>query len=473
MEDSEALRNSIGRWVKGRILGRGAQGTVFLSQLSDGRHAACKQINTEGLGEEELRGIMREITLIRALHHENVVGYLGLERDATRHRLSIFMEYAMGGSVRQLLQDGGAFSEARAARTLEQVLRGLTYLHAHGVAHRDIKGANILLSAPAARERDVWSCLSPGGAPSLEEHCASPASVVHVAKLADFGASKRIGTLGEDKSVLSGLKGTPRWMAPEVIKGQIAGTLDGWVLADVWSMGCTMVEMVTGEMPWPMFPNPMAAMYHIADGKAPPLGTYAPTPNAKAFLDGCCRATPAHRSSPAALLAHAFICGAPERPEAAPPADLALAEPPPEKKGRARRSSGFEEPASPTSKAIDLARSKMDSFPILQKLRSAATSLYARGPSSPVKASARGVFGASSSSGATGPGTTKGGGAKEKKKVRYEKAVLKQANDARAADPAGAPSPDPPPPRETVGDRRNIASAPNLNWGHGHVRHSI
>ena len=383
----------------------------------------------------------------------------------------------------------------------------------------------------------------------MEEHCASPASVVHVAKLADFGASKRIGTLGEDKSVLSGLKGTPRWMAPEVIKGQIAGTLDGWVLADVWSMGCTMVEMVTGEMPWPMFPNPMAAMYHIADGKAPPLGTYAPTPRAKAFLDGCCRATPAHRSSPAALLAHAFICGAPERPEAAPPADLALAEPPPEKKGRARRSSGSKEPASPTSKAIDLARSKMDSFPILQKLRSAATSLYARGPSSPVKASARGVFGASSSSGReSDPGTTKGRRAakKEKKKVRYEKAVLKQANDARGADPAGAPSPDPPPPRETVspplgdrggrphaaasgdqllfgssavrrearselerpvarsvdrptrhsrsagveggvgkrqllqlppirdsGDRRNIASAPNLNWGHGHVRHSI
>ena len=135
---------------------------------------------------------------------------------------------------------------------------------------------------------------------------------------------------------------------------------------------------------------------------------------------------------------------------------------------------------------------------------------------------------------------------KEKKKVRYEKAALKQSNDARGADPAGAPSPDPPPPRETVspplgdrggrphaaasgdqllfgssavrrearselerpvarsvdrptrhsrsagveggvgkrqllqlppirdsGDRRNIASAPNLNWGHGHVRHSI
>ncbi|KAH8085052.1 MAP kinase kinase kinase [Aureococcus anophagefferens] len=422
MEDSEALRNSIGRWVKGRILGRGAQGTVFLSQLSDGRHAACKQINTEGLGEEELRGIMREITLIRALHHENVVGYLGLERDATRHRLSIFMEYAMGGSVRQLLQDGGAFSEARAARTLEQVLRGLTYLHAHGVAHRDIKGANILLSAPAARERDVWSCLSPGGAPSLEEHCASPASVVHVAKLADFGASKRIGTLGEDKSVLSGLKGTPRWMAPEVIKGQIAGTLDGWVLADVWSMGCTMVEMVTGEMPWPMFPNPMAAMYHIADGKAPPLGTYAPTPNA------------------------AFSTAAAATPRT----------------GRVRaRLRRLPPPARPD------------------------------------------------------PGTTKGRrAAKKKKKVRYEKAVLKQANDARAADPAGAPSPDPPPPRDRVaapgdrggrphaaasgdqllfgssavrrearssssgpsrgaGDRRNIASAPNLNWGHGHVRHSI
>ena len=57
---------------------------------------------------------------------------------------------------------------------------------------------------------------------------------------ADFGASKRIeNTLGEGASVLSGLKGTPRWMAPEVIKGAISGSLDGWILSDVWSRATT------------------------------------------------------------------------------------------------------------------------------------------------------------------------------------------------------------------------------------------
>ena len=115
-----------------------------------------------------------------------------------------------------------------------------------------------------AQHRDDGVPSGPG--PSLED-LASPTAVVHVAKLADFGASKRVEALGEDRSVLSGLKGTPRWMAPEVIKGQVGcNAMHGWVLADVWSMGCTFVEMVTGEMPWPMFPNPMAAMYHIADG---------------------------------------------------------------------------------------------------------------------------------------------------------------------------------------------------------------
>lgn len=84
-------------------------------------------------------------------------------------------------------------------------------------------------------------------------------------KLADFGTSKYTG----NDSVMSGLKGTPQWMAPEVIRGQQAP--GGWFKADVWSVGCTVVEMLTGKMPWPDRPNPIAAMYQIAQGKAPPL----------------------------------------------------------------------------------------------------------------------------------------------------------------------------------------------------------
>lgn len=160
------------------------------------------------------------------------------------------MEYAPGGSLRQLLQEVGPLSEQASARYAKQILLGLNYLHQNAIAHRDIKGANVLLAA--------------------EGHC----------KLADFGASKRV----EANSIVSGLKGTPHWMAPEVIKGQ--QTSHGWKKADVWSIGCTTIEMATGKMPWPMFPNPMAAMYHIANGERPPVDVEL-SPEADSFIGQC------------------------------------------------------------------------------------------------------------------------------------------------------------------------------------------
>jgi serine/threonine protein kinase len=63
-----------------------------------------------------------------------------------------------------------------------------------------------------------------------------------VIKLADFGASKRL----TNASLVDGLKGTPHWMAPEVIRAQ--QTTEGWFKADVWSVGCTVLEMATGTV---------------------------------------------------------------------------------------------------------------------------------------------------------------------------------------------------------------------------------
>lgn len=83
-------------------------------------------------------------------------------------------------------------------------------------------------------------------------------------KLADFGTSKRT----TQESVVSGIKGTPHWMAPEVIRAE--PSLD-WLLADVWSVGCTVVEMLTGSRPWPEMSNVIAAMFHISKGQSPPL----------------------------------------------------------------------------------------------------------------------------------------------------------------------------------------------------------
>merc|ERR1712166_1273740 len=123
-------------WRKGNLLGNGAFGEVFM-------------------GLDEDIG-----ALLAAFDHPNIVRYLGAQQE--QHKLFILMEYMPGGSLETLLKRFGAFTERMTRRYLRQILCGLSYLHSVGVVHRDIKGANILLSSDG------------------------------LVKLADFGASKRI-----------------------------------------------------------------------------------------------------------------------------------------------------------------------------------------------------------------------------------------------------------------------------------------
>jgi len=111
------------------------------------------------------------------------------------------------------------------------------YLHLKGIIHRDIKGANVLVTD--------------GG----------------IAKLSDFGCSKRLvgmctASLEESLKVI---KGSVPWMAPEVIKQSGFGRS-----SDIWSLGATMIEMATARLPWPNFTNDLAAMFHVATSKEPP-----------------------------------------------------------------------------------------------------------------------------------------------------------------------------------------------------------
>lgn len=81
--------------------------------------------------------------MVQGLQHDNIVRYLGTER--TGSTLCIFLEYVPGGSLRQLLERFGRFDEALVRVYTRQLLLGLEYLHRNGIAHRDVKGANILL----------------------------------------------------------------------------------------------------------------------------------------------------------------------------------------------------------------------------------------------------------------------------------------------------------------------------------------
>merc|ERR1712166_475839 len=103
----------------------------------------------------------------------------------------------------------------------------------------------------------------------------------------------------------SGVKGTPLWMAPEVIKEQ--QTDKGWRRADVWSVGCTIIEMATGRPPWSQYSNPVTAMYHIACVETVPPFPETLAAQGHAFLKRCFVRDPANRPTVTDLLLDPFV----------------------------------------------------------------------------------------------------------------------------------------------------------------------
>ncbi|KAK6122661.1 hypothetical protein DH2020_043601 [Rehmannia glutinosa] len=162
--------------------------------------------------EDYIRELEKEVNLLKNLSHPNIVRYLGTARE--EDSLNILLEFVPGGSISSLLGKFGSFPESVIRMYTKQLLIGLEYLHENKIMHRDIKGANILV--------DNKACI----------------------KLADFGASKKVEALATVTGAKS-IKGTPYWMAPEVIV-QSGHSYS----ADIWSVGCTVIEMATGKAPW-------------------------------------------------------------------------------------------------------------------------------------------------------------------------------------------------------------------------------
>ncbi|NXT45516.1 M3K3 kinase, partial [Pluvianellus socialis] len=228
-------RNSVQapvNWRLGKLLGRGAFGEVYLCYDADtGRELSVKQVPFDPDSQEtskEVNALECEIQLLKTLHHDRIVQYYGCLRDPKEKKLSIFVEYMPGGSIKDQLKAYGALTENVTRKYTRQILQGVFYLHSNMIVHRDIKGANIL--------RD------------------SAGNV----KLGDFGASKRIQTICMSGTGIKSVTGTPYWMSPEVISGEGYGRK-----ADVWSVACTVVEMLTEKPPWAEF-EAMAAIFKIA-----------------------------------------------------------------------------------------------------------------------------------------------------------------------------------------------------------------
>jgi len=161
----------------------------------------------------------------------------------------------------------GAFPESLVAVYTAQVLEGLAYLHEQGVIHRDIKGANILTTKEG------------------------------LVKLADFGVATRLGAeVYKEQSVV----GSPYWMAPEVI--EMAGVSPA---SDIWSVGCTVVELLTGQPPYFEL-NPMTALFRIVQDDCPPIPDGI-SEGLQHLLRQCFAKAPRARPSAQALLSHPWI----------------------------------------------------------------------------------------------------------------------------------------------------------------------
>ncbi|KAF9454523.1 Pkinase-domain-containing protein [Macrolepiota fuliginosa MF-IS2] len=230
------------KWIKGALIGAGSFGKVYLGMdASNGLLMAVKQVElpTGSLPNQErkksmLSALEREIELLKNLQHENIVQYLYSSVDD--EFLNIFLEYVPGGSVATLLRNYGAFEETLVKNFVRQILSGLSYLHERDIIHRDIKGANILVD-------------NKGGV-----------------KISDFGISKKVNdNLLASKVHRFSLQGSVFWMAPEVVK-QSGHTLK----ADIWGVGCLVVEMLTGEHPWAQLTQ-MQAIFKIGSSAKPTM----------------------------------------------------------------------------------------------------------------------------------------------------------------------------------------------------------
>ena len=279
---SFALDNIVGKiikgksfsWVVGDILYESGNSTIYKAfNINDGNIFVVKKYNcVDGI---KCDNFINEVKIYENLKHKNIIKYISSEQ--INNYYFLYLEYIKGGSIKNLIDQFGGFTESLIKKYTKQILDGLKYLHDNKIIHRDIKCANILIGDKGT------------------------------IKLTDFGCSKIIIINKKDSSsneeYCTSLKGTIPWCAPEVICHKKYGKK-----ADIWSLGCTLIEM-TGHKPWGNIENIYQIMNKIGKSNLTPEIPDCLSDNFKNFLDLCLKRDPKKRANLKTLLKHNFITG--------------------------------------------------------------------------------------------------------------------------------------------------------------------
>ncbi|XP_059618657.1 serine/threonine-protein kinase fused [Phlebotomus argentipes] len=190
-------------------IGQGSFGRVYKAIENDSKNiVALKRIQKSGRSSRELKNLRMEYEIQMQLRHPNVIQMLNSFE--TSKEIVVIMEFAQC-DLHTLLREG-SIGEPRTRRLTYDLVSALYYLHSHRILHRDLKPQNILIDK--------------------EEH----------GKLCDFGLARNMTI---DTHVLTSIKGTPLYMAPEIIQEKPYD-----YKADFWSLGCIIYECLAGQPPF-------------------------------------------------------------------------------------------------------------------------------------------------------------------------------------------------------------------------------
>ncbi|CAL5432032.1 unnamed protein product [Camellia sinensis] len=226
-------------WRRGKILGKGGSAMVYLaavvSPTSNDLLPSLMAVKSAPFykslclaKEERLLSDFADCPHIIHCFGED----LTIEEDGEQW-YNILLEYAAGGSLADRIQSfGRGLPESEVRRFTKSLLMGISYIHKKGYVHCDIKPHNILL----VEENDDFSMSLNGKRKRVQESTA---------KIANFGLAKRAGKKLKAKENKPRLRGTALYMALEsILRGEYEPH------ADIWAVGCTVLQMLTGKEPW-------------------------------------------------------------------------------------------------------------------------------------------------------------------------------------------------------------------------------